>query len=176
IVSVIIGEGGSEGALALSVADRILMMENAIYSPIAPEAAAWILYRDRDRADDVAASLKLTAADCRALNIIDTLVPEPEGGAHTDFDEAARQLERLLVQALLDAQMGFTRTLLRRRFQKFRKMGSYSTYFEAALAKEVDRFQGRLMVSVRDLWNRILGRPPQAEDRDKGRSPRRPPR
>lgn len=164
IVSAIIGEGGSEGALAISVADRVLMLENAIYTPIAPEAAAWILYRDRDRADDMAAALKLTAADCRALGIIDTLVPEPEGGAHTDFDEAARQLERLLVQALLDAQMGFTRSLLRRRLQKFRKMGSYSTYFEAALAKEVDRFQNRMVLSLRNLWDRLLGRPPRTED------------
>lgn len=162
VLSVIIGEGGSEGALALSVADRILMMENAIYTPIAPEAAAWILYRNPERVEEVASALKLTAVDCRALGIIDTLVPEPEGGAHNDIAEAARQLERLLVQSLLDVQMSFTGTLLRRRFEKFRRIGIYNTYFETALVQEVNRFQGRLVGRLRELRGRLLGKAPLA--------------
>jgi acetyl-CoA carboxylase carboxyl transferase subunit beta len=159
IISAIIGEGGSEGALALSVADRILMLENAIYTPIAPEAAAWLLYRDADRANEVAASLKLTTHDCRSLGIIDTLVPEPEGGAHTDFDEAARQLGRLLVQTLLDVQMTFNRTLLRNRYKKFRKMGTYSTIFQNTLANEAANVQMKLVRSGRDLLDRFYGKP-----------------
>ncbi|MBI3743279.1 MAG: acetyl-CoA carboxylase carboxyl transferase subunit beta [Chloroflexi bacterium] len=169
IVSVIIGEGGSEGALALSVADRVLMMENAIYTPIAPEAAAWILFRDPQRVHEVASSLKLTAVDCRAMGIIDSLIPEPEGGAHLDFDESARQLERLLVQALLDVQMTFSRTLVNRRYKKFRKMGNYSTYFEAALVKEVrqTRQTQSIAANVKDVIARALGRgvpPPPVEE------------
>jgi len=167
IVSAIIGEGGSEGALALSVADRILMLENAIYSPIAPEAAAWLLYRDVGRVDEVASSLKLTAHDCRAFGIIDMLVPEPEGGAHTDFDEAARELGRLLVQALLDVQMTFNRTLLRKRYKKFRKMGTYSTIFHNTLANEATNVQTKLVRSGRELIDRFYGKPRPSQ---KGRS------
>ncbi len=174
IVSVIIGEGGSEGALALSVADHNLMMENAIYTPIAPEAAAWILYRNPERVEEVASALKLTAVDCRALGIIDTLVPEPEGGAHNDLPEAARQLERLLVQSLLDAQMSFTRTLLRRRFKKFRKMGTYATTFQSALSQEVGRFQDRLTDGVRELVDRLLSGAPGARDPVRRQAPRPP--
>ena len=157
ILAVIIGEGGSEAALALSVADRILMLENAIYTPISPEAAAWLLYRDPERVDQVAAALKLTADDCRSLGIIDHVVPEPEGGAHTNVDEAARQLERMLVQALLDVQMTFSTTMVRNRFRKFRNIGTYSTYLEATLATEVHQFQETVLKSLRELKDRFLG-------------------
>ncbi|MEE9199401.1 MAG: acetyl-CoA carboxylase carboxyltransferase subunit alpha/beta, partial [Dehalococcoidia bacterium] len=102
VVSVIIGEGGSEGALALSVADRILMLENAIYSPISPEGAATLLYRDPTKAEEVAPALKLTARDCKKLGIIDVVIPEPPGGAHLHPDQAARQVQRLLVRELLE--------------------------------------------------------------------------
>ena len=156
-LSVIIGEGGSEAALSLSVTDRILMLENAIYTPISPEAAAWLLYRDPGRVDQVAAALKLTAEDCRSLGIIDEVVPEPEGGAHTNFDEAARQLERMLVQSLLDVQMTFNRTMLRNRFRKFRNIGTYSTYLEATLANEMTQFQETMLKSLRDLKDRFTG-------------------
>ena len=169
VIAAIIGEGGSEAALAFSVADRILMMENAIYTPISPEAAALILYRDSARADSVAASLKLTAEDCMDLGIVDGVVPEPEEGAHTNIGEAARQLERLLVQALLDVQMTFTRTLLRSRAKKFRKMGSYGTLFEVALASEADKAQESFVNSVQDTIDRVLGREPDPNRRVKKR-------
>ena len=155
IITAIIGEGGSEGALAMSVADRILMQENAIFSPVSPEAAAELVYRNTERAGDAASALKLTAHDCRALGIIDVLVPEPEGGAHTDVDEAARQLERLLVQSLLDVQMSFKRTLLRKRYAKFRRMGTASTVFENTLAAEV---QDQVIRSAKGIKSRLLGR------------------
>ncbi len=169
VLSAIIGEGGSEGALAFSVADRLLMMENAIYTPISPEAAALILYRDSSRANQVAASLKLTAEDCVELGIVDGVVPEPEEGAHTNIGEAARQLERLLVQSLLDVQMTFTRTLLRNRAKKFRKIGSYGTLFEVALASEADKAQESFVNSVQDVVDRVLGRESDPHRRNRKR-------
>ena len=96
-ISVVIGEGGSGGALALGVADRVLMMENAIYSAISPEDAAGLIYQDEARADEVAELLRLTAQDCHELGIVDLVVPEPLGGAHTNADESARQLRRILL-------------------------------------------------------------------------------
>ena len=158
IISVIIGEGGSEAAIALSVADRILMLENAIFTPITPEAAALILYRDPDKVEEVAEALKLTAYDCRTFGIVDVVVPEPEDGAHTNFDAAARQLERMLVQSLLDVQTGFSFSMLRKRFRKFREIGSFSTYFQATLASEVTQFQGSMSKGLRDLKDRLTGK------------------
>ena len=103
-IATVIGEGGSEGALSLAVADRVLMMENAIYSVISPEAAAGLIYQDEDRADEVAESLKLTAWDCSELGISDVVVREPPGGAHTNPDEAARELRRVLLRELAELQ------------------------------------------------------------------------
>src|SRR5204862_1427496 len=97
VVAVVIGEGGSGGALALGVADRVLMLENAIYSVIAPEGAAAILYRDAERAREVAAKLKLTAFDCQLLGVVDGLIAAPEGGAHTDPGYAALLVRRALI-------------------------------------------------------------------------------
>ena len=164
ILAIIIGQGGSEAALTLSLADRTLMLENAIRTPVSPEAAAWILYHDPGKADETAASLKLTAHDCRDLGIVDVVVPEPEGGAHTDFDQAARQVERILVPALLDVQMTFKQTLLRNRFQKFRKIGTYGTYFQATLATEVLQFQDLLRRGLRELRDRLQGKGSQANE------------
>jgi len=175
IISVIIGEGGSDGALALSVADRILMLENAIFTPIAPEAAAWLLYRDPDKVEEVAAALKLTALDCRAFGIVDVVVPEPEDGAHTNFDESARQLERMLVQSLLDVQMTFNFTMLRNRYRKFREIGSYSTYFQATLANEVTQFQGTMFKGLRDLKRRLVGKGNASDDSGRQELPKLPP-
>src|SRR5688500_15471826 len=89
LVSVVIGEGGSGPALALGVADRILMLEHAVYSVIAPEGAAAIVHRDAARAQEIVDALKITAFDCHVLGVVDVVVPEPEGGAHLDPDYAA---------------------------------------------------------------------------------------
>ncbi len=155
IVSVIIGEGGSEGALALGVADRILMQENAIYSVISPEGAASIIYRDAEKAEEMASALKLTALDCKELGVIDTVVPEPEGGAHTDPDEAARLLKNTIVRELLEAQQPTLAKLVKNRYKKFRRMGEYSSYFRASISKEVSDLQDLLQRGVSKLKQRL---------------------
>ncbi len=126
VVSVIIGEGGSGGALALGVADRILMQEHAIYSVIAPEGAAAILFRDPERAPEVAESLKLTAQDCVELGVVDNLVAEPELGAHNNAEFAATLLRDALLWALGDLQDTKGSKLIEDRYRKFRKMGDWS--------------------------------------------------
>ena len=148
-VAVIIGEGGSEAALALSVADRILMMERAIFSPISPEGAANLMYRDENKVEEAAEALKLTAADCYDVGIIDGVVPEPERGAHSNRDEAARQLRRILLQELVDLQNQPLKRLLKDRARKFRSMGEYSSHFRLAMNKEVDLLQGLVVQGVR---------------------------
>ena len=160
-IAVVIGEGGSEAALAFGVADRVLMMENAIYSTISPEEAAELIYQDEARAEEVAASLKLTAHDCRAYGIVDLLVQEPPGGAHTDHDEAARQLRRVLLQELADLLSKSNRSLLKDRYKKFRNMGEYSSYFRAAINREASALQGLVSSGVRRIARRQA--PGQAE-------------
>ncbi len=155
IVSVIIGEGGSEGALALGVADKILMMENAIYSVISPEGAASIIYRDAKKAEEMASALKLTALDCKELGVIDTVVPEPEGGAHADADEAARLLKNTIIRELLDAQQLTPAKLIKNRYKKFRRMGEYSSYFRAAISKEVSDVQELIQRGVSKIKQRF---------------------
>ena len=92
IISTVIGEGGSGGALAIGVGNRVLMLENSVYSVISPEGCASILFRDATKADKAADALKLTAKDLKAMNVIDEIVPEPAGGAHRDYAKAAENL------------------------------------------------------------------------------------
>ena len=160
-IAVVIGEGGSEAALAFGVADRVLMMENAIYSTISPEGAAELIYQDEGRADEVAESLKLTAHDCREYGIVDLLVQEPPGGAHTDPDEAARQLRRVLLQELSRLQSKSSRSLLKERYKKFRNMGEYSSHFRVAINREASALQGFVSSGVRRIARRQ--HPEQAE-------------
>ena len=112
-IAVVIGEGGSAAALALGVTDRVLMMENAIYSAVSPEEAAEMMFQDPSKAEEAAESLRLTAQDCRELGIADRLIPEPPEGAHTNPDDAARQLRRVLVEELADLQSKSQRRRLR---------------------------------------------------------------
>ena len=158
IVSAVIGEGGSEGALAMGVADRILMLENAIYSVISPEGAASLIYRDTAKAEELAPALKLTARDCKELEVIDVIVPEPEGGAHRAPEEAARQLKIYLVQELLEIQRLSPSNLLKARYKKFRRMGEYSSHFRAAILKEVNQLQDYLQRGAAELREHIPGR------------------
>ena len=123
VVSVVIGEGGSGGALAIAVANRVLMLENSIYSVISPESCSSILYRDTTKAEKAADALKLTARDLLALKVVDELVPEPEGGAHRDPARAAESVGRVLrkhLQALLALDGP---ALVEDRYRKFRAMG-----------------------------------------------------
>ena len=135
-IAAIIGEGGSEGAVAFAVADRVIMQEHATYSVIAPERAALLLHRDPNRTGEAAGALRLTAADCKNLGVVDVVSPEPEDGAHADHDEAARLLKLTLVRALADLQSQEPEKLARRRRARYRSIGSYSSSVGVQLAHE----------------------------------------
>ena len=125
-VSVVIGEGGSGGAVAIAVADRVLMQENAIYSVISPEGCAAILWRDASQARKAAAAFKPDAPHCLELGVIDGIVPEPAGGAHTDPDEAARLLGTSVREALDELEELPADELARRRRARFRSIGVFA--------------------------------------------------
>jgi acetyl-CoA carboxylase carboxyl transferase subunit alpha len=124
-VACVIGEGGSGGAVAIALADRVLMQENAIYSVISPEGCAAILWRDAGEAKKAAAAFKPDAAHCLELGVVDGIVPEPDGGAHTDHDEAARLLAESLRAALAEIEPLEAGERRRLRRSKFRGMGIY---------------------------------------------------
>ena len=126
VVSCIIGEGGSGGASALALGDRVLMQENAIYSVISPEGCAAILWRDAGEARKAAAAFKPDALHCLELGVIDGIVPEPEGGAHTDVDEAARLLRETLQEHLEELESVPSDELKRRRRARFRALGVFA--------------------------------------------------
>jgi acetyl-CoA carboxylase carboxyl transferase subunit alpha len=124
-VACVIGEGGSGGAVAIALADRVLMQENAIYSVISPEGCAAILWRDAGEAKKAAAAFKPDALHCFELGVVDAIVPEPEGGAHTNHDEAARLLGEALRAALADVEPLDRDERRRQRRRRFRSMGMY---------------------------------------------------
>jgi acetyl-CoA carboxylase carboxyl transferase subunit alpha len=125
IVATIIGEGGSGGALALGVANRVLVLEFGCYSVITPEGCAAILWKDGSRADEAAAQLRITAPDLLQLGVVDQIVDEPTGGAHQDHDEAANRLDRVLF-ASLSALDGLSREeLVDDRYRRFRRLGAF---------------------------------------------------
>ena len=126
IVCCVIGEGGSGGAIATAVADRVLMQEHAIYTVISPEGCAAILWRDAAEAKKAAAAFKPDAVHCLELGVIDGIVPEPEGGAHKDADEAARLLGESLRESLEELETIAPDDLKRRRRAKFRSLGVYA--------------------------------------------------
>lgn len=124
VVTCVIGEGGSGGALALAVADRVLMMENSIYSVASPEAAASIVWRDSSRKVDVAEQLQITSRDLLTMGVVEEVVAEPEGGAHADYDEAARRLDDALWRNLEPLLLLPPELLLERRYERFRYIDS----------------------------------------------------
>jgi acyl-CoA carboxylase subunit beta len=158
IVSVVIGEGGSGPALALGVADRILMQEHAVYSVIAPEGAAAIVHRDAARARDIADALKITAHDCLVLGVVDVLVPEPEGGANADPDYAAQLLRSEVVAALAELRRRDPRKLVEERYRKFRRMGEFQTLVQAADGQRAEATRRAMrrafgsLAQLRELW------------------------
>ncbi len=125
-VSLIIGEGGSGGAVALATANRVLMLEHAIYSVISPEGAASILWRDSARAQDAATGMKITAQDLLRLGVIDRIVSEPVGGAHRDVPWMAAQLKRALADALRQTADLKPKDLLARRYERLRAYGRFT--------------------------------------------------
>ena len=124
IVATIIGEGGSGGALALGVANRVLVLEFGCYSVISPEGCAGILWKDGSRAADAAEQLKMTAPDLLRLSVVDSIVDEPAGGAHRDHDEAAKVLDRALYEALSSLDSLGPAELAQDRYDRFRKLGA----------------------------------------------------
>jgi acetyl-CoA carboxylase carboxyl transferase subunit alpha len=125
LVSVIIGEGGSGGALALALADRVLMLENAIYSVASPEAAASILWKDGGRGAEAAEAMKITASDLLQFGIIDGIIPEPAGGAHTDYAAAANALQAALMRQLNELAALPLDALVEQRAGRYRAMGVF---------------------------------------------------
>ena len=124
-VAVITGEGGSGGALAIAVADRVLMQENSIYSVISPEGCASIMWRDSSKKDIAAAALRITAKDNLEMGFCDEVIPEPAGGAHNDYDAAAASLAEVLNKHLTELEKLSLQQLLDARYKKFRTMAQY---------------------------------------------------
>jgi acetyl-CoA carboxylase carboxyl transferase subunit alpha len=125
IVTVVTGEGGSGGALALAVADRVFMLEHAVYSVISPEGCAAILWEDARKARDAAEVLRITAPDLLKLGVIDGIVPEPPGGAHRNWEKAAEEIAGTVRTALAELRGLGGDELLQRRYAKFRRMGVF---------------------------------------------------
>src|SRR5271165_5499882 len=125
VIVTVTGEGGSGGALAIAIGDRVNILENSFYSVISPEGCAAIMWRDSTKAETAAAALKITAKDLKELGIVDEIVAEPEGGAHTDFEGAARFLDEILSRQLIALSHQPLKDLLEARYEKFRKMGLY---------------------------------------------------
>jgi acetyl-CoA carboxylase carboxyl transferase subunit alpha len=123
IVCVVIGEGGSGGALGVGVGDRMAMMEHAFYSVISPEGCAAILWRTGEKAPEAAEAMKITAKSLKALDVIDDIIPEPLGGAHRSLGEAAGNLERYIVRTLRELKRVPLDHLLQHRYQRWRRMG-----------------------------------------------------
>jgi acetyl-CoA carboxylase carboxyl transferase subunit alpha len=127
VIVICIGEGGSGGALALGVGNRVMMLENAVYSVISPESCAAIIYRDSTKAAQAAAALRLTAQDLLELGLIDRIIPEPAGGAHESLDTAADNLREALRDTLAELRPLSPTQLIDQRYQKFREMGGFYT-------------------------------------------------
>ncbi|MBD7966967.1 acetyl-CoA carboxylase carboxyltransferase subunit alpha [Paenibacillus gallinarum] len=125
VICVVIGEGGSGGALAMAVGNRVLMLEHAIYSVISPNGAASILWKDATKADQAAEAMKITAQDLIEMEVIEDIVPEPKGGAHLDYEATAKSI-RLMIEQHLSELISMTGEELRRdRYNKFRKIGKF---------------------------------------------------
>lgn len=125
VISVVIGEGGSGGALALGVADKIFMLENAVYSVISPEGCAAILYKDASKAPEAANNLKISGPSLLGLGVIDGIIKEPIGGAHRDYKCVANDLKNVILSSLSELSKLDVDTLVKNRYNKFRRMGSF---------------------------------------------------
>src|SRR5579864_8613270 len=127
IIVTVTGEGGSGGALAIAVGDKVNILENSFYSVISPEGCAAIMWRDSGKAETAAVALKITATDLQGMGIVDEIVEEPEGGAHSDYEASARFLDIVLDRQLVKLTNQSTKDLLDARYEKFRKMGQFFT-------------------------------------------------
>jgi acetyl-CoA carboxylase carboxyl transferase subunit alpha len=127
IIAIITGEGGSGGALALAVADRVFMLENSVYSVISPEGCASIMWRDASKKEIAAQALRITASDLKQMEIIDEIIPEPDGGAHTDHDSAAALVDSVLLRHFNELKCLPAQQLIDSRYKKFRQMAHFFT-------------------------------------------------
>lgn len=125
VICVVIGEGGSGGALALGVGNRVLMLENAIYSVISPNGAASILWKDATKADQAAEAMKITAKDLLEMEVIEEIVPEPKGGAHRDYEAVAANIKERLLRHLDELSAMHPDELVEDRYRKFRRIGEF---------------------------------------------------
>ena len=162
VVSVVIGEGGSEAALAFSIADRLLMMENTIYTPISPEAGAATELRDRTRAPEVARSLRITSYDAYYMGIADRLIAEPEGGANRDPVGAARALRQVLISEVGQLRRRNPRVLARQRRRRYRHIGEYGPQFREAVRSELGTWRS----TFSDRMRRVFGGTAQPDIED----------
>ncbi len=124
VICIVIGEGSSGGALALGVGDRIIMLENAVYSILSPEGFASILYKDSSKSSEAAEKMKITASDLKEMNIIDEIISEPEGGAQNDINKVANSIKQYLIENLEILKKINKNDLINARYEKFRKIGN----------------------------------------------------
>ena len=156
VVAAIIGEGAGSGALAFGVADRVLLLEHAIFSVASPERAAAILYRDPSRADRLAKALRLTAADALELGVVDRVVREPHGGAHEDHDAAAAQLAAAIREELADLSGVSLRRLVEQRYKRYRSVGIYQNFFRVSLRRNWSDLQAGIRGRLTGMLRRAM--------------------
>ena len=124
VICIVIGEGSSGGALALGVGDRVIMLENAVYSILSPEGFASILYKDSSKSSEAAEKMKITASDLKEMNIIDEIISEPEGGAQNDINQVANSIKQYLIENLELLKKINKNDLINARYEKFRKISN----------------------------------------------------
>jgi acetyl-CoA carboxylase carboxyl transferase subunit alpha len=129
VIVLVTGEGGSGGALAIAVGDRVNMLEHSVYSVISPEGCASILWRDAGRAEEAARAMKITAQDLASFGVIDEIVPEPPGGAHADPDALFRSVNEVLARQMAELTAVAPDELVARRYERFRRMGRLGLEF-----------------------------------------------
>lgn len=122
IICIVIGEGSSGGALAIAVGDRVVMLENAVYSILSPEGFASILYKDSSKCKEAAENMKATAKDLKNLGIIDKIINEPEGGAQEDLEKVSKEIKKYIINSIKELQKLSSKELLEERYKKFRNM------------------------------------------------------
>lgn len=168
VVGAIIGEARGETALAFGAADRLLMLEHAAYEPVSPETAASIIYRDAGMAEDVAASLRPTAAGLSKLGIVDAVVPEPARGAHADHEGAARLLSTALLRAISELRATPPRKLVQARASRYRRVGQYSSYLGSAVGQGVAQLGGDIASAAGGAFARLTRRGRHNQQSDDG--------
>jgi acetyl-CoA carboxylase carboxyl transferase subunit beta len=157
-IAVITGEGNSEAAVAMAVADRVLMMDNAVYEVVRPEDAAAILSGGVEGAGEIAERLRLTSHDCLRLGIVDHTVPEPGEGAHTDHGEAALLLRRSILRELARAQRENGKRRVERRYARYRQIGSTRSWVRGRIERRMAHLQDRIGGMVDRMRGRTMRR------------------